>query len=136
VRQLETAAAARLIKTDKMSDVPKSWISPIGRTAQEAAEERGRGSAAYRAERARYATSGAIAKQVIHLRTIKRITQSELARRAETSYSQISRIESGRHQISHDTFKRVFRALGVTPLVGYERPARRGRPAQRELIAL
>jgi len=80
------------------------------------------------------AESAAIAKQVIHLRTRLGITQGELAKRVGTSYSQISRIESVRHEISHKTFRNVYRALGATPLVGYELPPRPGQPAHRELI--
>ena len=109
--------------------------SPIGKTAREGTEKRAR-NAAYATARAKTAESAAIAKQVIHLRTRLGITQEELAKRVGTSYSQISRIESGRHEISHKTFRNVYRALGATPLVGYELPARPGQPAHRELIAV
>lgn len=109
--------------------------SPVGKTVRQGTAKRAR-SAAYRNARAQTAESAAIAKQVIHLRTRLGITQQELAKRVGTSYSQISRIESGRHEVSHTTFRRVYRALGATPLVGYELPARPGQPVRRELIAI
>ncbi len=113
----------------------KEVTSPIGKTAAEGAAKRAR-NPAYRAAHDKHAESKAIAKQIIHLRTLRGVSQQELARRAGTSYSQISRIESGRHQISHDTFRRIYRALGATPLIGYELPAEADRPAQRELVAV
>ncbi len=76
-----------------------------------------------------------IAKLLIHLRTERGLTQEAVARRAGTSYSQISRIESGRHDVSARTLDRIFRSLDVTPLFGYEIPAREGRPARREFVA-
>ena len=48
------------------------------------------------------------------------ISQEELARRVGTSYSAISRIESGRHKTSVETLQRLAHALGVRLVVGFE----------------
>lgn len=113
----------------------KQMSSPIGKTVSEGAAKRARNTA-YRAAREKHAAARAIAKQIIHLRTVQGLTQQELARRAKTSYSQVSRIESGRHQINHKTFKKIYTALGAQPLMGYELPATKDRPVHRELIAV
>ena len=110
--------------------------SPIGKTVQEGAARRRTRSAAYRAAEVKIGRAHRIAKMLIHLRTELGLTQQEVAKRASTSYSQISRIESGRHDVNTETLDRVFRSLGVTPLFGYEVPAKRGEPARRELIAI
>lgn len=110
--------------------------SPIGKTAAAGAARRAARSAAYRAARAETARTAAIAKLLIQRRTELGLTQEAVANRAGTSYSQISRIESGRHDVNTKTLDKVFRALGVRPLFGYEVPSARGRPARRELIAV
>jgi DNA-binding transcriptional regulator YiaG len=112
----------------------KTVISPIGKTAQAGAARRIR-HPAYRAAAAKHARAAAIAKHVIHLRTISGITQQALADRMGTSHTVISRLESGRHNVSQDTYDRAIRALGATPLYGYEVRSP-GRPAHRELIAV
>jgi transcriptional regulator with XRE-family HTH domain len=48
------------------------------------------------------------------------ITQKELAGRMGTSHSVISRIESGRHQVSPATLRRPARALDVKLVFGFE----------------
>lgn len=108
----------------------------MGRTVQAGAAKRAARSAAYRLERDRTARAVAVAKLVIQRRTELGLTQKELARRARTSYSQVSRIESGRHSVTNETFDKVFVALGATPIHGYEVPARPGHPARRELVAV
>lgn len=113
----------------------KHVTSPIGRTVQEGIAARQRG-AAYRAAQAKTARAAALAKHVIHLRTEQGLTQARLAARMRTSHTFISRLESGRHDVSQRTYDKVFRALGAIPLYGYELPAARGRPARRELVAV
>jgi predicted transcriptional regulator len=53
-----------------------------------------------------------LARQIIELRMKKKLTQSELARRAHTSQIVISRLENARANPSLGLLKRVFRALG------------------------
>jgi transcriptional regulator with XRE-family HTH domain len=64
-----------------------------------------------------------VAREVILLRTRAGISQDELARRVGTSKSAIARLESGRHQPTVETLRRVAEALGTTLVIGFERPA-------------
>lgn len=107
---------------------------PIGKTVRQGAARRMR-HPAYRAAAAKHARAAAIAKHIIHLRTISGITQQALADRMGTSHTVISRLESGRHNITQETYDRAIRALGATPLYGYE-VRTPGRRARRELIAV
>ncbi len=107
---------------------------PIGKTAEQGAARRRTRSAAYRKAHVDDASAAAIAKQVIHLRTELKLTQHELATRVGTSYTAISRLESGRHRVNFGTFQRVLTALGVTPVIGYRSPATRGQSERTELI--
>ncbi len=78
----------------------------------------------------------AIAKLVVHRRTMLGVTQRELARRVGTSETAISRLESGRRATNVRTLRRVFAALNSRLIVGYEVP-RAGRSSlQRELVAV
>ena len=112
--------------------------SPIGKSVTQGVADRAARSRAYKVERERTRRWANIAKLVIHRRTILGITQQELADRVKTSYSAISRLESGRHATHLDTLHRVFEALEADLLLGYE--ARAPRPAekepQRELVAV
>lgn len=108
---------------------------PVGSSAQGAAVRRGRRSASYSAERERVAEYHAIAKLVVHRRTILGISQRELAHRVGTSETAISRLESGRHATNVRTLRRLFEALGSRLIVGYE-VAAVGGSARRELVAV
>lgn len=122
-------------KYGKLSRV--SDRGPIGSSAQAAAARRASRSAAYHAERARVAEYAAIAKLVIHRRTVLRVSQQELARRVGTSEAAISRLESGRHATNVRTLRRVFEALGSHLVVGYEVPrSSPGSARRRELVAV
>lgn len=110
--------------------------SPVGRTVTEGAAGRRARSSAYRTAEARFARAHEIAKMLIHLRTELGLTQQDVAKRAGTSYSQISRIENGRHNVNTETLDRILRSLGARPIFGYEIPAKRGKPARRELVAI
>lgn len=109
--------------------------SPAGSTAQDAAARRGGRSEAYRAERERLGQYHAIAKLVVHRRTILGVSQRELARRVGTSETAISRLESGRHATNVRTLRRLFEALGGQLIVGYE-VRRPGGSSRRELVAV
>lgn len=110
--------------------------TPLGSSAREAAARRAARSATYRAERARVGEYHAIAKLVVHRRTMLGISQRTLARRVGTSETAISRLESGRHATNVRTLRRVFEALGSHLVVGYEvRPSRRA-ALRRELVAV
>lgn len=102
-----------------------------------AATRRAARSRTYRAERERLAEFHAVAKLVIHRRTVLGVTQRELARRIGTKETAISRLESGRHATNVRTLRRVFEALGSHLIVGYESD-RTDAPsgARRELVAV
>src|SRR5713101_818912 len=91
----------------------RTVVSPIGTSAEEVAQERAARSAEYRAERERLAFWSDIAAQIILFRTRQGISQAELAKRIGTSYSAISRLESGQHATNGETLRRIADALGI-----------------------
>jgi transcriptional regulator with XRE-family HTH domain len=93
-------------------------ISPIGQSSQEAAAERYRTDADYRAAHDRLAPYRAIARAVILARVAKRLTQRDLATMLGTTDSAISRIESGERAISLETLRKLGVALDIVFLVG------------------
>lgn len=109
--------------------------SPVGSSARDARARRARRSEPYRAERARVGEYHAIAKLVVHRRTILGVSQRELAQRVGTSETAISRLESGRHATNVRTLRRLFEALGVRLIVGYELTSDGG-SVRRELVAV
>lgn len=112
-----------------------STRTPVGSTASAAATRRAARSRAYRAERDRLAEFHAVAKLVIHRRTMLGVTQRELARRIGTKETAISRLESGRHATNVRTLRRVFEALGGHLVVGYETRSTAASP-RRESVAV
>jgi ribosome-binding protein aMBF1 (putative translation factor) len=99
-------------------------ISPIGQSSQEAAAERYRTDADYRAAHDRLAPYRAIARAVILARVAKRLTQRDLAGMLGTTDSAISRIESGERAISLETLRKLGVALDIVFLVGSADAAR------------
>lgn len=93
--------------------------SPLG-TPAAAAQHRRRADRAYRAAQAGLAPYEGIARLVILRRSELGLTQSELARRMNTSHSAISRLESGQHRTSLATLERLARALEVRFVLGFE----------------
>lgn len=63
------------------------------------------------------------------------LSQQELADLVGTSYSQISRIESGRHRTNLETLQRIASALDRTLVLGFESTDSKGR-AKRDLVTL
>jgi ribosome-binding protein aMBF1 (putative translation factor) len=98
----------------------KTYVSPVGASAHEVAEQRAARGDEYRAERDRLAFWTAIADEVILWRTREGISQQELARRVGTSHSAISRLESGQHSTNVDTLRRIAAALGAHMRVQFE----------------
>ena len=93
---------------------------PIGSSARQASQRRAARSEAYRAERDRLGPYRDVAREVILLRTRAGLSQEELAGRVGTSKSAIARLESGRHQPTVETLRRVAEALGTTLVIGFE----------------
>ena len=97
-------------------------LGPIGSTARQASDRRAGRSAPYRAERERLQPYRDVAQQIILLRTRSGISQEELARRVGTSKSAITRLESGRHQPTVETLRRVAEAFEVRLVIEFEGP--------------
>ena len=106
--------------------------SPVGDSPAAGASRRSSRSATYREEAARIEPFEAIARVVIMRRGELGLSQRELAERMGTSHSAISRIESGQHQTSVETLRRLASALELRLLIGFERGPS-GNP-QRELV--
>lgn len=112
--------------------------SPVGRTVTQGAQGCAARSRAYREERDRTRSWARIAKLVIQRRTVLGMTQQQLADRASTSYSAISRLEAGRKATHLDTLHRVFAALEADLVLGYQPHAKRAteKAPQPELVAV
>ncbi len=103
---------------------PQEPISPLGSTAESAAKRRNTRSGAYRAQHDRLAPYRVIAEAVILARGAKDLTQKELGDLVGTTYSAISRVESGNHPIALETLAKLGAALDMTFLVGSASAAR------------
>ena len=113
----------------------KKLVSPIGSTSQEASRRRAARNPEYRALHAEKAPYREVAWLLVKYRAQNGLTQEQLAKRVGTSYSQISRIESGRQKTSLDMLQRIAHALDLRLVVGFE--ATRGTGArQRDLVAI
>ena len=110
-------------------------ISPIGTPADVADQRWAAESPTYRAQRQARAAYREIAWLLIKYRMDHSLTQQELADRIGTSYSQISRIESGRHATSLDTLLRIAHALDLKLVLGFERQTA-GHEPERDVLAL
>lgn len=119
-----------VIKADKMLGMG----SPIGTSVSDAIASRRARSAAYRKEYDRTAAAAGIARLIVHRRTILGISQDKLARRAKTSNTAISRLESGRALPNVATLQRVFHALDCKLVFGYVDDA--ARPKSQEYVAV
>lgn len=109
--------------------------SPVGSSAVASAARRASKSAEYRQQRTAREGLREVAWLVIKYRRENGLTQEQLAKRVGTSYSQISRIESGRHRTSLETLERIAHALDLKLILGFEKAGSGGRP-ERELVAI
>lgn len=114
---------------DKLMLVSEAYseVSPVGRPAAEAAAGRARRSQEYREARQEYAAirrlreKNWIAAHIRERRYELDLTQQEIARRAGTSHSFISKIESGEHIPTIPVLKRILAVLDEQLLIGIER---------------
>lgn len=118
---------------------PKTPSStPAGAPASEAAASRGRRSDDYRAARDEYAAIEQLRKVnwiAAHIRERRyelELTQQQVAERAGTSHSFISRLESGTHIPTIPVLTRIFAVLDERLLIGIERDTPDGEP-EREI---
>lgn len=113
-------------------------ISPKGTTAVAAAKGRARRSEEYREARDEYAAIRELRKKnwiAAHIRERRyelKLTQEQVAERAGTSHSYISKLERGNHMPTIDVLKRVLAVLDEELLIGIEERSRDEEP-EREI---
>jgi DNA-binding XRE family transcriptional regulator len=118
-----------LDKLASMSENATGRIGPRGRLAMEAAQGRTRRSAEYREARDEYAAIRALREKnwiAAHIRERRYeldLTQQEVAERAETSHSFISKVEGGDHMPTIPVLRRILAVLDEELLIGIERRA-------------
>lgn len=113
-----------------------SRVSPKGKPAVEAARCRARRSDGYREARDEYAAIRELRKRnwiAAHIRERRfelDLTQKEVAERAGTSHSFISKVERGNHIPTIPVLKRILAVLDEELLIGIER---QGNDPEREV---
>jgi ribosome-binding protein aMBF1 (putative translation factor) len=121
-----------------MTGKAKVQRSPAGRPASEAARARARRSEEYREARDEYAAIRALRQRnwiAAHIRERRYeldLTQQQVAERAGTSHSFISKLERGEHIPTIPVLKRVLAVLDEDLLIGIERRSR-GTEPEREI---
>jgi len=121
-----------------MTGKAKVQRSPAGRPASEAARARARRSEEYREARDEYAAIRALRQRnwiAAHIRERRYeldLTQQQVAERAGTSHSFISKLERGEHIPTIPVLKRVLSVLAEDLLIGIERRSR-GTEPEREI---
>jgi ribosome-binding protein aMBF1 (putative translation factor) len=116
-----------LDKLRVVSAKANNHVSPKGTRAVEAAQERARRSEAYQEARGEYAAIRALREKnwiAAHIRERRYeldLTQQEVAERAETSHSFISKVEGGDHIPTIPVLKRILAVLDEELLIGIER---------------
>jgi DNA-binding XRE family transcriptional regulator len=110
-----------------MSAKENGRISPKGRTAAEGARDRARSNDEYREARDEDAAIRELRERnwiAAHIRERRYeldLTQKEVAKRAETSHSFISKVEGGDHIPTIPVLKRILAVLDEDLLIGIER---------------
>lgn len=105
----------------------KTAISPVGKSVAESARRLARESAEYREARGEYAAirelraRNWIAAHIRERRYELDLTQKDVADRAGTSHSFISKVESGDHMPTIPVLKRILAVLDEELLIGIER---------------
>jgi ribosome-binding protein aMBF1 (putative translation factor) len=121
-----------------MTAKAKVQRSPAGRPASEAARARARRSEEYREAHDEYAAIRALRQRnwiAAHIRERRYeldLTQQQVAERAGTSHSFISKLERGEHIPTIPVLKRVLAVLDEDLLIGIERRSR-GTEPEREI---
>lgn len=119
-----------LIDIDKMPDMVSERAaqpSPVGRSAKVAAQGRAERSEGYREARDEYAAIRALRQRnwiAAHIRERRYeldLTQHEVAERAGTSHSFVSKLERGDHIPTIPVLQRILAVLDEELLIGIER---------------
>jgi len=104
----------------------RTTISPVGESAADSAQRLARESQEYREARDEYAAIRELRERnwiAAHIRERRYeldLTQKEVAERAETSHSFISKIEGGDHMPTIPVLKRILAVLDEELLIGIE----------------
>jgi DNA-binding XRE family transcriptional regulator len=107
-------------------------VSPVGQSAAEAGQQRARRSSRYREARDEYdeirklREKNWIAAHIRERRYELDLTQQEVAERASTSHTYISKLERGDHVPKLEVLQRVFAVLDEELLIGYQPLASEG----------
>jgi DNA-binding XRE family transcriptional regulator len=110
-----------------MSGKTNGWVSPIGSTVTESSARRGRESSEYGEARDEYAAIRELRERnwiAAHIRERRYeldLTQKEVAERAGTSHSFISKVEGGDHMPTIVVLKLILAVLDEELLIGIER---------------
>jgi len=102
-------------------------VSPKGRAVVDAARDRARHSEAYREAQDEYAAIKELRRRnwiAAHIRERRYeldLTQKEVADRAGTSHSFVSKVESGDHMPTIPVLRRILAVLDEELLIGIER---------------
>jgi len=110
-----------------MSAKENGRVDPMGRTTATAARDRVRRSDEYREARDEYAAIRELRERnwiAAHIRERRYeldLTQKDVAERAGTSHSFISKIEGGDHMPTIPVLKRILAVLDEELLIGIER---------------
>jgi ribosome-binding protein aMBF1 (putative translation factor) len=106
---------------------PRSALSPIGESVADSARRLARKSDEYREARGEYAAIRELRERnwiAAHIRERRYeldLTQKEVADRAGTSHSFISKVEGGDHMPTIPVLKRILAVLDEELLIGIER---------------
>lgn len=110
-----------------MSAKENRRVSPKGRAADRAGRNRSQGSEAYRESRDEYTAIRELRERnwiAAHIRERRYeldLTQKDVAARAGTSHSFISKVEGGEHIPTIPVLKRILAVLDEELLIGIER---------------
>jgi DNA-binding XRE family transcriptional regulator len=111
---------------DKVSHMDEEWISPVGETITESIERNSRESKEYRDARAEYASIRKLRKKnwiAAHIRERRYelyLTQKDVAEKAGTSHSFISKVEGGDHIPTVPVLQRILAVLDEELLIGIQ----------------
>ena len=122
----------RFIKMDNLMGMARrpataASVSPVGSSAAEASDRWAARSDEYRAARDEYRAIRELRKKnwiAAHVRERRyelELTQQEVAERAGTSHSYVSKLESGDHIPTIPVLQRILRVLDEELLIGIER---------------
>jgi|ERR687891_548633 ribosome-binding protein aMBF1 (putative translation factor) len=110
-----------------MPETPKRHVSPVGESVVDSARRHAGESEEYRDAREEYAAIRELRERnwiAAHIRERRYeldLTQREVAERAKTSHSFISKIEGGDHMPTIPVLKRILAVLDEELLIGIER---------------